>query len=141
MSFAKWLGFETKEEQERKRRLYLKRMYRFGQAEMDWEERILKDLFPRARDITTHKFAAIALRDRLLAARERNAEIASEGLESARPVSEEREISLWGKAQAFRVLKEDEKALILRMVSMELQSRSAEELPDAEAVRGTAPHA
>ena len=141
MSFAKWLGFETREEQERKRRQYLKRLYRFGQAEMDWEERILRDLFPRARDLTTHKYAAIALRDRLIAARERNAEIASGELESAQPVQEEREIALWGKAQAFRALKEEEKTLILRMVGLELQSRSAEELPDADAVRGSSPRA
>ena len=125
-----FFGFESKEKREKRQRRFYSRMYPLGKEQQSWEIDMLKQIFPKSRDVDLMQFEVINVREVLLDSRL--------DPDDDEYTSEEVGMRVWAKSQSARFFKDDAKKIIKAMAILEDKAKTMEELPSAEEIKALA---
>ncbi|MEW4412048.1 hypothetical protein [Clostridium sp. AN503] len=114
-----WFSMMSRRDREKKERKYKEQMFPFGEPQRDWEQAILKELFPQVKDGDQLLYQLLCAKECLL---EEDPDWREEGL------------AKWLNSSLMQRFSAEERMMILALAWLEQGRASLEEFPDREQV-------
>ena len=124
--FEKWFRFESKAQREKRQAAYERRLFPLGKEQREWEEAMLKQLYPQKKDVFDLHYSLLTLREGLV-----NSRLDPDHDDY---VDEETALRRWQVSRTTKFLKGAELYVVQAMAFLEHRAADMESLPDREEI-------
>lgn len=119
-----WFTFESKAEKQKRFEAYQRKMFPHGLKQRDWEKDMLKQLFPKSKDIDQLHYLVLILRENLY---DTLLDTDDEDY-----LTREEAINIWEKSQTAKYTKPDQLKILKSMAILENAATDFDSLPSKE---------
>lgn len=127
MNLADLFSFNTEKQRKKRQKEYMKKVFRLGEEQREWEVQMVETLFTETKDKRNVVFELLVLKEKLF-----TAEFPED--EDDPIVPREKVLREWEKKRVNIQLKKKECAMIKAMALLQHDCKSLEELPGKEEI-------
>lgn len=127
MNLADLFSFNTEKQRKKRQKEYMKRVFRLGEGQREWELHMVEQLFPKGKDRRNYVFELLVLKEKLF-----KAEFPED--EDDPVIPREAVLNDWEKKRVNIQFNKAECAVIKAMAVLQHDCESMEKLPTKEEI-------
>lgn len=127
MNLADILFFNSEKQRKKRQKEYMRKVFRLGEGQREWELQMVEELFPNSKDKRNYIFELLILKEKLY-----KAEFPED--EDEKIILRENVLKAWEKKRVNLQFKKEECAIIKAMAVLQHDCKTMEELPTKEEI-------
>lgn len=133
MNLADILFFNSEKQRKKRQKEYMRKVFRLGEGQREWELQMVEELFPNSKDKRNYIFELLILKEKLY-----KAEFPED--EDEKIIPRENVLKAWEKKRVNLQFKKEECAIIKAMAVLQHDCKTMEELPTKEEILKQSEH-